>query len=82
MYFDWKAFARTEDGAGRLPLFTAAERCAGWSNLRKIFAANMPVIEVTDPVTGLEPFMLAAVGKKSDLESIYGLLREFPAAIM
>lgn len=82
MYFDWKASARIEDRVGRFPLFTAAERSARWFTMRKIFAANMPVIEATDPVTGLEPFMLAAVGKKSDLESIYGLLREYPAAVV
>eukprot|EP00555_Chaetoceros_dichaeta_P008587 CAMPEP_0198261572 /NCGR_PEP_ID=MMETSP1447-20131203/10271_1 /TAXON_ID=420782 /ORGANISM="Chaetoceros dichaeta, Strain CCMP1751" /LENGTH=71 /DNA_ID=CAMNT_0043949533 /DNA_START=1015 /DNA_END=1230 /DNA_ORIENTATION=- len=41
----------------------------------------MSVIEVTDPLTGLEPFMLAAIGPGSDWEAIYQLLREFPAAI-
>jgi len=42
----------------------------------------MPAIEYTDEVTGFEPFMLAAVGSKSDLEAVYELLRLNPAAII
>ena len=34
-----------------------------------------------DPKTGLEAFMLAAVGSNSKLESVYGLLKNHPAAL-
>jgi len=41
----------------------------------------MPVIEEPDIVTGLAPFMLAAIGPRSDLESIYHLLNKNPGSI-
>ena len=52
-----------------------------WIDTKKIFYANMPAIYETDAWTGLSPFMLAAVGAKSDLESVYRLCREYPVAI-
>jgi len=51
----------------------------GW--LQKLFVAYMPAIEVCDCGSGLWTFMLAAVGRTSDLETVYQLLREYPAAI-
>jgi len=82
-YFDWKFYARIKDEYGRLPLMTAAERSLKWSGwLRKIFKAHMPAIEDTDKVTGFEPFMLAAIGPKSDLEAIYQLLRLNPGSMI
>lgn len=42
-----------------------------WLWLQKILNLNMPVIEPTDPLTGLEPFILAAIGPDSDLEATY-----------
>ena len=42
----------------------------------------MPAIEEMDVGTGMGIFMLATVGKGSDLESTYWLLRKYPAAIM
>ena len=44
--------------------------------------ANKIAIYEKDVVTGLSPFMLAAVGMNSDLESVYRLCREYPVAIM
>lgn len=82
LYYNWKGCAKIKDKLGRLPLIIAAERSLKWSHwLQKIFIANMPAIELTDPVTALKPFMLASVGIDSDLEAVYRLLREYPAAI-
>ena len=41
----------------------------------------MPAVYEVDGETGLEVFMLAAVGEGSDLECVYRLLREFPPEI-
>ena len=86
VYYDWKRCAKNLDAySGRFPLSVAAEQSIGWSSgggwLRNIFLAHMPAIEVCDRVTGLEPFMLAAVWGNSDLEAVYELLRRYPAAI-
>jgi len=82
LYHDWKVEAKTIDERGRLPLCIAAEKSLKWSHwLRQILLANMVAIEVTDPVTAFEPFMLAAVGQDSDLEAVYELLREYPIAV-
>jgi len=83
MYYEWKTWARLRGADdGRLPLFTAAARSLKWSYLKQIFAANMPVINEIDVLTGLPLFMLAATGQTSDIESIYNLLKELPAAII
>jgi len=79
MYYDWKIWAKTRSLDGRLPLVTAAVRSLKWSIMRQIFAANMPIIHEIDEMTGLPPFMLAAIGKDSDLESIYNLMKECPS---
>ena len=65
----------------RFPLFTAAARCLKWSNMKQIFALNMPVINEIDVRTGLPLFMLAATGPTCDIESVYNLLKENPGAI-
>jgi len=77
----WKVSAMTKDQNGRLPLCIGAIRSLKWFYMRLIFAAHMPAIIEGDACTGLQLFMLAAVGPESDLDSIYGLLREHPAAI-
>jgi len=82
MYYDWKRWARTKDGDGRLPLFTAAATSTKWSRTRQIFNLNMTVINDIDVLTGLSLFMLAAAGPTSDIESIYNLLREYPSRMM
>jgi len=86
VYYDWKTLAKKPYGSsGRTPLCLAAENSVKWSGktgwLRNIFVAYMPAIEVCDGATGLWSFMLAAVGQKSDLETVYELLREYPAAL-
>jgi len=79
MYYNWKTWAKTRGLDGRLPLVTAVIRSLKWSFTRQIFAANMTMIHELDEMTGLPPFMLAAIGKDSDLESIYNLMKECPS---
>lgn len=81
MYFEAKVWARKRDIYGRLPLCCSAVNSLRWADMRYIFDANMPAVYEVDPVTGLLPCMLAAVGPSSDMESVYRLLKEFPVAI-
>jgi len=80
-YYNWKRWARTRDVDDRYPVFTAAVRCLKWSNVKQVFTLNMPVINEIDVLTGLPLFMLAATGPTSDIESVYNLLKEYPAAM-
>jgi len=67
---------------GRPLLFSATESKVKWSDqLQSIFESNMQAVEEMDPFTGLAPFMLAAVGTDSDLETVYHLLIEHPTTI-
>jgi len=50
--------------------------------MKEIYNMNMPMIYEIDTQTGLSLFMSAAVGPKSDIESVFNLLKEYPAAIM
>lgn len=69
----------TRDGSGRLPLHLACEYSLPWKKgLSKIVDAHMPTLETKDPITGLPPFAHSAVGPKSDIDSIYELLRLHP----
>jgi len=81
MYYIWKAWANLRDVDGRLPLFTASARSLKWIHTERIFNAYMPVIHKIDGLSGLPLFMLAAAGPASDIESVYNLLKEYPAAI-
>jgi len=65
----------------QLPLFIAAAKSLKWIDVKKVFAAHMPVIQEIDTVSGLPAFMLAASGSTSDIESVYNLLKEYPPAI-
>ena len=66
----------------RFPIFMAAAVSIKWKDIKRIFEANKIAIYERDVVTGLSPFMLAAVGMKNDLESVYRLCREYPVAII
>jgi len=81
MYYNMNTWGRTRDVESRLPLCTAAARSLKWSDMRQIFAVNMPAIQEVDVLTGLPLFMLAAVGQNSTIESVYHLLKENPPAI-
>jgi len=74
--------AMTRDESGRLPLHLACEYSLPWEiGLGIIANENLTAIESHDPTTGLPPFAHCAVGDKSDLTSIYQLLRLFPSSI-
>lgn len=74
--------AATRDGYNRLPLHSACEWSLPWKmGLESIVNANMPALELVDPITGLPTFAHCAVGAQSDLESIYELLRLHPGSI-
>ena len=74
--------ATTRDGRGRLPLHSACEHSLPWkTGLRSIVDANVPALESYDPLTRLPAFAHHAVGPKSDLDSIYELLRLHPGII-
>merc|ERR1740124_1163569 len=82
VYYNMKIWGRTRnETSGRLPLFTAAARYLTWADVRQILAVNMPVVHDVDGLTGLPVFMLAAVGPKSNIESVYHLLKEYPSAL-
>jgi len=82
LYYDWKRWARTRGDDGRLPLFTAATKeVMQWSKMKRIFTSNMPAVNEIDVVTGLPLFLFAATGPFSDIESVYNLLKEVPAAM-
>jgi len=49
------------------------------TGVKVIFQANSKAIEQKDIVQKLYPFMVAAVGEKADLDTIYELLRAAPS---
>jgi len=73
---------KKDEDSGRLPLCTAAARCLTWVDMQQIFSVNMSAIHEVDGMTGLPVFVLAAAGPRSDIESVYNLLREYPPAIL
>ena len=75
-------WVKTKGQDGRLPLCIATALSMKWKDTKRIFDAHKIAIYEKDVVTGLSPFMLAAVGMNSDLESVYRLCREYPVAIM
>ena len=76
-------WSRTHNGEGRLPLMVAAAMSLRWRDAARIFDAHRPAVyEADDGVTGLPLFMLAAVGRSSDVEVVYRLLKEYPPALM
>jgi len=83
IFVNWRTWPKTKNKDGRLLLFTALEQNIKWSNgLGTILEANGAAIEEVDLVTGLEAFMLAAVGKNSNMETVYKLLQDHPGAII
>ena len=71
--------AKVRDGAGRLPINIATELGLSWEEgVGDIVFANKNGLEERHCVTGLFPFMTAAVGPERDLTTIFKLLRERP----
>jgi hypothetical protein len=74
--------AATRENSGRLPLNLACAYSLPWARgLGSIVKSYMPALESFDPVTHLSPFAHFAVGEKSDLNTIYELLRHHPSSI-
>jgi len=83
IFINWRIYSQTKQKQGRFPLFTALEHNLTWSDgLNKIIKGYGAAVEDVDIVTGLEAFMLAAVGTKSNMETVFLLLQDHPAAII
>ena len=64
------------------PLFTALKENLPWEGVVEyIFKANPDVVQDIDESTTLMPFMIAAVGEDSNIDSIFSLLMAYPLAI-
>jgi len=82
VFVNWKVYSQKKSKEGRLPLFIASEQSVKWSDgLCYILDSYGAAIKDADEVTGLEAFMLAGIGEKSDMETIYKLLQDYPAAM-
>jgi len=80
LYVDWNVHAFQYE---RPALFRAAEDNLGLSEgLNDILHANGAAIQEVDPKTGLEAFMLSAVGSESNLETVFTVLQYHPAVII
>ena len=79
LYVNWDQWGKRNE---RSPLFAACEANIRPSEgLLRILHTYNPAIHNVDAQTGLEAFMLAAVGSESKLESVYVLLENHPAVI-
>ena len=77
-----RSSAQIFDKKGQLPLHMAIKNGLKFTNgLSDIVGAYPISLDVTDELTGLYPFMLAAVCKNSDLETSFELLRENPTTL-
>ena len=47
----------------------------------EIFKANTDIVQDIDQSTNLMPFMIAAVGENSSLDTVFSLLIAYPGAI-
>jgi len=82
LFINWRIYSKNRDEQGRLPLFTALEHNLELSDgLDKIWENNGAAVEEADITTGLEAFMLAAVGSNSYIGTIFHLLQDHPAAL-
>jgi len=82
VFVNCRILSQTKNKQGRLLLFTASEKNIKWSDgLCNILESYGAAIEEVDAVTGLEAFMLAGIGDESDMETVYKLLQDHPAAI-
>ena len=64
------------------PLLTAVKEDWPWEGITaEIFKANPDIVQDIDQSTNLMPFMVAAVGENSSLDSVFSLLIAYPGAI-
>ena len=80
--YNWSVSSSTRDLRKRLPLHRSADIGLRWMDgMREILKANYLALREVDAVTGLYPFMLAAVGETSDMTSVFNLLSSNPQLI-
>lgn len=77
-----KKWSRTKSKDGQLPLTTAAALSLKWTTMERIFNGNKPAIYEIDEVTDLPISILAAVGPKCDIDSVYSLCKEHPTVLI
>ena len=74
--------AKVRDGAGRLPLHIATEMGLKWDEgVRDLVFAYSKALEERHCVTGHYPFMTAAAGPDSELDTIFELMRAKPTSV-
>ena len=80
LYVNWTSLTRNIGISP--PLLTAVKYDMPWESVtEEIFKANRAVVQNVDENTGLMPFMIAAEGRHSILDSVYSLLIAYPNAI-
>lgn len=80
IFVNWSIFSQARNEQGRLPLYSLVEQNVKWSDgLCNVLEDNGAAIYERDE-RGLEAFMLAAIGEKSNLETVYKLLEFYPVA--
>jgi len=63
-------------------IFFASFQFRNWKNAKNISEANnVAIYDIDSAVTGFPVALLAAVGRSSDLESVYYLIKEYPPAL-
>ena len=67
---------------GRKTLHVSCEYGISWAEgLRILYREEESIIDMSDPLTNLKPFALAACSKESNIDTIYELLVRNPGAI-
>ena len=67
-------YASTTNQDARLPLCAAAASSMEWNDTKRIYDANTQAIDENDVITSLSQFMLATVGRASNIELVYRLI--------
>lgn len=73
----YKPAAKTK----RLPIHLAVEACKPLKVIAALLKAYPNSLNVKDPVTGLWPFLLSAVGNEESIDTSYSLLRADPSIV-
>jgi ankyrin repeat protein len=74
--------ASVPDPKGRLPLHLALGSGKRWDQgIKDIISCFPDALAVVDPCTGLAPFQLAAEGSKTDLTTIFEIIRSSPSLL-
>ena len=79
MYYNIKRWTQprgVNNVDGRLLLYTAAAQSLKQKITKQLFEAHKPAIFEMDKLTEISFFMLAAIGSKSDMETMFNLLQK------